>query len=120
MAVLFFGNLIVDLYNRRNVARSSDWKGKMFQKSLLFCRGRTCCFLPEHPRFHVLPVRIVLGCKLPPSLVGVGEAASFRSQRHPQKQAQGWVAGYDQLRDDFEVMSGLLLGPKVRTGRKHI
>ncbi len=45
-------------------------------------RGGTSCFLPENPRLHVLPVRVVLGCKLPPSLVGVGEAARLRRQRH--------------------------------------
>src|SRR2546427_11479629 len=51
-------------------------------------RGGTSCFLPENPRLHVLPVRVILGCKLPASLVGVGEAARLRRQRHSQKQAQ--------------------------------
>jgi hypothetical protein len=45
-------------------------------------RGRAACFLPENPRLHVLPVRVVLGCKLPPSLVSVSEAARLRRQRH--------------------------------------
>jgi len=45
-------------------------------------RGGTSCFLPANPRRHDLPVRVVLGCKLPPSLVGVGDAAHLRRQRH--------------------------------------
>src|ERR1700681_4972515 len=79
-------------------------------------RGGTSCFLPENPRLHVLPVRVVLGSKLPPSLVSVGEAARLRRQRHSQKQAQGRVAGNHQFRDDLEVMARLLLGPKAHPG----
>ena len=45
-------------------------------------RGGTSCLLPANPLRHDLPVRVVLGCKLPPSLVGVGDAAHLRRQRH--------------------------------------
>src|SRR2546430_1634824 len=51
-------------------------------------RGGTSCFLSANPCLHVLPVRIVLGSKLPPSLVRVGEATGLRRQRHQQKQAR--------------------------------
>jgi len=34
-------------------------------------RGGTSCFLPANPRRHDLPVRVVLGCKLPPSAARV-------------------------------------------------
>ena len=45
-------------------------------------RGGTSCLLPANPLRHDLPVRVVQGCKLPPSLVGVGDAAYLRRQRH--------------------------------------
>src|SRR6202022_2176754 len=82
--------------------------------------GGTSCFLPQYPRLHVLPVWVVLGCKLPSSLVGVGKAACLGRQRHSQKQAPGRVAGNYQFRDDLEVMTRLLLGPKARAGQQHI
>src|SRR4029077_1063918 len=82
--------------------------------------GGTSCFLPENPCLHVLPVRVVLRCKLPPSLVGVGEAPRLRRQRHSQKQAQLRVAGNHQFRDDLEVAARLLLGPKAHSGRQQL
>jgi hypothetical protein len=45
-------------------------------------RGGTSCLLPANPLRHDLPVRVVQGCNLPPSLVGVGDAAYLRRQRH--------------------------------------
>src|SRR5580692_8331841 len=94
----------------RGVEARSLWE------ALRLRRRGTSCFLPENPRLHVLPIRVVLGGKLPPSLVSVGEAAGFRRQRHSQKQAQGWIPGNHQFRDDLEIVTRLLLGPKTRTG----
>jgi hypothetical protein len=45
-------------------------------------RDGTTSFFPANPCLHVLPVRVVLGCKLPAPLVGVSAAARFRRQRH--------------------------------------
>src|SRR2546426_10331684 len=45
--------------------------GRVLSKPFRLQRGGASCFLPENPRLQVLPVRVVLACKLPPSLVGV-------------------------------------------------
>src|SRR5262245_59490288 len=45
-------------------------------------RGGTSCFFAANPRLHGLKVRVVLGSKLPPSLVCVGDPAHLRRQRH--------------------------------------
>ena len=58
--------------------------------------------------------------KLPAALVGVGEAACFRRQRHSQKQAQVRVAGNHKFRDGLEILARLLLGPEARPGRQHL
>src|SRR5207249_5675487 len=45
-------------------------------------RGGTCRLLAAHPCLHVLPIGVVLGCKLPSARVGIGHATRFRHQRH--------------------------------------
>jgi len=45
-------------------------------------RGGISCFFAANPRLHGLKVRVVLGSKLPPSLVCVGDPAHLRRQRH--------------------------------------
>ena len=50
-------------------------------------RGGASRLLSANPCLEDLPVRVVLGSELPPSLVGVGDTTSFRRQRHQQQQA---------------------------------
>src|SRR5258706_14990203 len=52
-------------------------------------RRGSSCFLPENPGLQILPVRIGLASKLPPSLMGVGNAALFLRQRHSQQPGLG-------------------------------
>src|SRR5579859_3095662 len=71
-------------------------------------RGGTRYFLPANGRLHVLPLRVVLRPKLPPSLMRVGEAALLGCQRHQQKKARERVPGNHQFRDDLEIVANLL------------
>ena len=66
---------------------NSPWTGSGAAGRPRLLRGGASRLLPANPCLEDLPVRVVLGSELPPSLVGVGDATSFRRQRHQQQQA---------------------------------
>src|SRR5437879_4998205 len=80
---------------------------------LLAGAGRSTCFIPADPLGQGLPIRVVLGGKLPASTVhGGAVAARLRGQRMLQKRTRGRVAGNHKSRYAVEVDARLLLGPK--------